>query len=87
MDYTGIPFGEVLASLRDAFVIITAGTLIWKARGWYQAGIDLKNRCVRHMDTMEVGMEQLLGNHMQHIQTDLRNLVKREPDEIERNNG
>lgn len=80
MDITAFTIGEVLASLRDAFVILSVATLIWKARGWYQAGIDLKNRAVQHMDFMESSMQSLLGNHLNHIQEDLRTLSGRQLD-------
>jgi hypothetical protein len=80
LDFT---VGEVLASLRDVIVILAAVRLIWAARGWYQQGIDFKNRCVQHMDMMEANMTTLLDNHLKHMRIDIKTIAGRKADEVE----
>lgn len=67
-DPSSITLGQVSSSVRDFAIVGTLITISWKARGAYEAVTQFFSRTMRHMDTMEAGMQTLLTNHLAHIE-------------------
>jgi hypothetical protein len=78
-DPSGLTIGQVSSTVRDFSIVIaifTGGlTIAWKGRGWFELAKGFFERCTRHMDTMERGMQTLLSNHLYHIETDLKSIA------------
>jgi len=77
-DPAQLTLGQLSAAARDISIV---GALIgasWKLRGIYETASKFFERFVKHMDTMESGMNTLLTNHLAHMETDLRNMAHRQ---------
>ena len=74
----GMSVSEVIALLRDIGFFFGVLFFGWKARGWFQPGIDFFRRANIFMDKMQEGvvalqhdMQLLLVNHLPHIEKHL----------------
>jgi hypothetical protein len=87
---------DALSSITDISLVIGIVIVGWKARSWFQPVLEFFNdtksfvaRANQHMETvedglstMEEGMQILLGNHLRHIQADLKTISGRKTDYI-----
>jgi hypothetical protein len=76
-DPSQVTFGQISSTIRDFTIVSVLVAAVWKARGVYERGVHILERMIKHMDTMEAGMNTLLTNHLHHIETDLAELRKR----------
>ncbi|VVB52071.1 Uncharacterised protein [uncultured archaeon] len=82
-DPASITLGQASSAIRDLTVVVFLITTVWKSRGVYESAKKFFDRLTIHMDVMETGMSTLLGNHLKHIEQDLRVLSGRQPDLVE----
>ena len=73
---TQMTIGELASSIRDATIIAATILVGWKARGWIQPCLDFFKKADTFMDSMTLGMNILLTNHLPHLQKDLKNVCK-----------
>jgi len=73
-----LTFGEISSAVKDFAIVALIIKLAWSSRGIYEHGKAFFQRCVQHMDFMEIGMKTLLENHLKHIEADLAKLTGRE---------
>jgi hypothetical protein len=67
-DPSGITLGQISSSIRDFAIVGTLLTVAWKARGVYESVTQFFTRTIKHMDTVEAGLNTLLTNHLAHIE-------------------
>lgn len=73
-DPAQLTLGKLSAAARDISIV---GVLIgasWKLRGVYETAVKFIDRFVKHMDTMEQGMNTLLTNHLAHIESSVEKM-------------
>lgn len=73
-DPAQLTLGQLSAAARDISIV---GALIgasWKLRGVYETVSKFIERFIKHMDTMEQGMNTLLTNHLAHIETSVEKM-------------
>ncbi len=77
-----ITLAEFLGYCRDLSIAGAVVTLGWKARGIWQHGQDFVERVRLHMDRVELTMDTLVANHLEHISKSLQQLVKTDAAQI-----
>ena len=74
-DPAQLTLGQLSAAARDISIV---GALIgasWKLRGVYETVSKFIERFIKHMDTVESGLETLLTNHLAHIEVDIKKIA------------
>jgi hypothetical protein len=74
-DPAQLTLGQLSAAARDISIVGALVGASWKLRGVYETVTKFFERTIKHMDTVESGLETLLTNHLSHIESDLRKMA------------
>jgi hypothetical protein len=74
---------QITGILRDGSLVISICVFGWKVRSYAQKGVEFFERLNRHMDVVEDGLATMMGNHLPHIQHDLKKISGRESDDLD----
>lgn len=77
-DPSALTLGQVSSTVRDFSIVGTLVVVVWKTRGVYEAASNFFVRTMKHMDTMETFATTVVDNHLKHIESDLRKMVRRQ---------
>jgi hypothetical protein len=73
-DPAQLTLGQLSSAARDISIVGALVGASWKLRGVYETITKFFERTMKHMDTMESGMNTLLTNHLAHIEASVEKM-------------